>query len=180
MSDELARLAESIRRRNEADETIAAITGRPAEKGHIGEFIASRVFAIDLAESAVQKGADGTFTEGPLRGKSVNVKFYGKQEGMLDIRIDALPDYFLVLTGSKSSVASSRNLTRSLVVEAAYLFQAASLVEALKKRGLKIGVATSVAQRYWRDTEIYPEARNRILHLSDEQRRLLALFGSVG
>ena len=87
---DLQDLAEAIRRRNEADAAIARIIGRPAEKGHIGEFIAAGVFGIDLEASAAHKGSDGRFVDGPLRGRSVNIKFYGKQEGMLDIRLDAL------------------------------------------------------------------------------------------
>lgn len=178
-SDDLKLLAASIQRRNEADAAIARIIGRPAEKGHIGEFIASRIFGIELSESAVQKGEDGHSRRGPLQGKSVNIKFYGKQEGSLDVRPNALPDYFLVLTGAKSAAASSRGLTRPLVIEAVYLFDATELVRILSGRPVKFSVATSVAQAYWQDAELYPAARYSLLSITGEQRRLLGLFGGI-
>lgn len=56
-----------------------------------------------------------------LTGSTVNIKWYGKLDYMLDIHPEAVPDYFLVLTGPKSQPQSSR--------------------------GVKIGVATSV-QKY--------------------------------
>ena len=49
--DELTALAELIRRRNAVERDISAITGRPALIGHVGEFIASRIFAIELEQS---------------------------------------------------------------------------------------------------------------------------------
>src|SRR5947209_19797410 len=100
MSD-LADLAELLLRRNKLDEEIARTVGRPALIGHIGEYIAAKVFDITLENSAVNKGFDGRFCKGPLVGKSVNVKWYAKREGLLDIRLDAVPDFYLVLTGPK-------------------------------------------------------------------------------
>ena len=44
------------------------IVGRPALIGHVGEYIASRVFGIALEHSAANKGYDGRFTDGPLAG----------------------------------------------------------------------------------------------------------------
>lgn len=175
-ADDLNRLAKAIRRRNEADEAIARIIGRPAVRGHIGEFIASRVFGIKLYGSASHKGADGQFQKGRLRGKSVNIKFYGKQDGLLCIRQDALPKYFLVLTGPKGPAASSVGQTRPLVVEAVYLFDATKLKRDLDKRGVKIGVATSVRKAYWLAAELYPVGRCPLLTLSARKRELLGLF----
>ncbi len=53
--------------------------------GHLGELIASRVFAIELDASASAAAIDGRFTEGPLGGRTVNVKWYLKREGLLDL-----------------------------------------------------------------------------------------------
>jgi hypothetical protein len=64
------------------------------------------------------------------------------------------------------------------VIEHVYLFNARELFEKLRKRGVKIGVATSVAQVYWKEAEIYPKQENVVLRLTDETRRMLALFGS--
>ena len=72
--------------------------GRSARPGDVGEFIATRVFNLELATTATQAGYDGSFRSGPLAGKTVNVKTYGDVLGGLDI--GARPcDYTLVLTG---------------------------------------------------------------------------------
>jgi hypothetical protein len=54
--------------------------------GHAGEWIAAQVFDLELAPSAVMAAYDGHFRTGPLIGKTVNVKWYLKQEGMLESR----------------------------------------------------------------------------------------------
>jgi len=41
---DLRKLAELIRRRNAVGREIAALIGRPAQIGHLGEHIASQVF----------------------------------------------------------------------------------------------------------------------------------------
>ena len=74
--DELQELASLIKARNVLENSIAGIIGRPAHPGHIGEFVASRIFDIELPESAVNRGCDGHFRTGLLAGKSVNVKKY--------------------------------------------------------------------------------------------------------
>jgi len=68
-------LADLLRRRNELDADIALLIGRPATQGHIGEFIAAKVFGIELEAGATHKASDGRFASGPLAGKSVDVKF---------------------------------------------------------------------------------------------------------
>jgi hypothetical protein len=37
---------------------LSGLVGRPAIVGHIGEFIAARIFGISLAASATQKSID--------------------------------------------------------------------------------------------------------------------------
>jgi hypothetical protein len=61
----LLRLAGLLSARNLIDGQIAGIIQRPALPGHIGEFIASLVFGIELASSATQAGHDGRFSDGP-------------------------------------------------------------------------------------------------------------------
>jgi hypothetical protein len=46
--DDLEQLAQLVAARNEADRQIAALIGRPAAPGNIGEFVAARVFGIEL------------------------------------------------------------------------------------------------------------------------------------
>jgi len=145
--------------------------------GNVGEFIASRIFDVKLEHSATAKGIDGRFASGALAGKTVNIKWYAKHEGLLDIRPDALPDYYLVLAGPRTAAASSRGSVRPWLIDAVYVFRAAVLLQSLKQRGVKIGVATSVIRKLWDQAEVYPTPTNRQLVLTNEQREMLALFG---
>lgn len=175
--DQLPRLASLIRQRNEVDREIATIIGRPAHSGHIGEFVAAEIFDIKLHESAVHKGEDGYFALGPLVGRSVNVKKSSVDEGLLNIRPDALPDFFLVLTGPRTAPASSRGTTQPWTVKQVFLFEAAPLVEKLRERGRRIGVATSVRRHLWNDAMVYPSPNNPALRLTPEQISMIELFG---
>lgn len=175
--DQLERLASLIRQRNLVDSEIAATIGRPAHAGHIGEFVAAAIFEIELVESAAHKGVDGHFTRGPLAGRSVNIKKYSLDQGLLDIRMDALPDFFLVLTGARTPPASSRGTAQPWTIEAVYLLEAAPLVAQLRERGVKIGVATSVRRRVWDGAEIYPSPTNATLRLTPKQHAMIELFG---
>jgi hypothetical protein len=179
VSDDIEDLAQLLRQRNLIDADIAKIIRRPALSGHVGEFIAAEIFGIDLHDSAVTAASDGVFRDPPLAGKTVNVKLYGKVEGMLDLPIPgkAMADYTLVLTGPSAAAASSKGTTRPLVITAVYLFRTAELVAKLQAKGLKIGVASSVKKSLWDAAEIYPSSGPLVLN--DDQRDLLALFAPV-
>jgi hypothetical protein len=110
--DDLDRLAEVIRKRNSLECEITALIARPAQIGHIGEYIASTIVYIALKESASHKSIDGHFREEPLKGCSVNIKWCALYEGTLDVTPDSLPDFHLVLTGPKSGAMSSRGQVR--------------------------------------------------------------------
>jgi len=174
----LESLAELLRQRNAVAAKITRIIGRPAQIGHVGEFIASKVFNLEFSSSAVTKGMDGVFREGPLSGRSVNVKFYAKREGLIDIREGALPDYFLVLTGPNAAATSSRGETRPWLIDAAFLFDASRLVSALRRRGVRIGIATSVVKSLWEESEVYPRENCTRYRLSRMQKGMLALFAA--
>ena len=174
--DRLRRLASLTRQRNRVDAEIAGLIGRPAHPGHIGDFVAAAIFDIRLLKDATHPGADGQFTRGPLAGRSVNVKKYSLDQGLLDMRPDALPDFFLVLTGPRRPAASSRGTSQPWTIESVYLLEAAPLVAQLTARGVKIGVATSVRRRVWDDAEIYPSPRGGALRLTPEQISMLELF----
>jgi hypothetical protein len=174
----LNRLSRLISTINGVSKDIASVIGRPAQIGHLGEFIASHVFDIELERSASNKGFDGRFRSGTLAGNSVNVKWYAKSEAAIDVSIDCRPDYYLVLTGPTGWSQSSRGMDRPWLIEDVYLFEATSLVAALVQRGCKIGVATSVARAYWDSARIYP-ASSELLALTQEQSDALALFGTV-
>ena len=176
--DQLQRLASVIRQRNLVDAEIAAAIGRPAHPGHIGEFVAATIFEISLVETATHKGVDGHFTRGPLAGRSVNIKKYSLDQGLLAIRLDALPDFFLVLTGARMPAASSRGTTQPWTIETVYLLEAVPLVAQLREHGAKINEATSVRRHVWDQAEIYPLPNNDALRLTHEQVSMIELFGA--
>jgi hypothetical protein len=175
--DDLEKLALLIQQRNDVEVEITRIIGRPAQIGHIGEYIAAKVFRIALASSATEKGYDGRFEEGPLRGQTVNVKWYAKREGMLDIEPRSLPDFYLVLTGPHGLAGSSKGTPRPWLITSVSLFDAPRLVDGLAKERVKVGIATSVRKHLWDAAELWPNQRNTLLPLTDEQRSMLRLFG---
>lgn len=175
MLEILERLSQLIRERNVLDNEIAAIIGYPAEKGHIGEFIASKIFNIALNKSATEKGQDGFFSEGNLKGKTVNVKFYGKRENILDLKPDFPVDYYLVLSGPKSNAAPSRGTNRPWTIESVFLFDAQQLHNTLRGK-VKLGIATSVREELWQSAEIFPNQINKLLLLNEQQKEQLKLF----
>lgn len=180
MDAQLRELASLHARRNEIDDAIAALIARPATPGHIGELIAARVFDIELYCSASHKAADGTFRSGPLRRASVNIKLYGKQEGLIDLREDTIPDFYLVLTGPRSAAGSSRGGTRPILIEHAFLFRGQGLHATIGARGKKPRVATSVRQAEWKEAEIWPESRSPHLRLDRDQAAALRAFSGNG
>lgn len=170
-SEPLHRLAELIRSRNGIDAEIAAVVGRPALAGHIGEFIAAAVFDIELHPSATHTGSDGVFRSGPLAGRTVNVKLYGYQEGILDVKAADPPAHYLVLTGEIRTAGSSRSGRRPLTIRHVYLFDHAALIAV----GVRPGTAASVRKSLWEAAEIWPR-RGTLLEVSDEAARSLAQF----
>ena len=176
MKSDLKHLAYLLHARNANEIEITKIIERPAQLGHVGEYVGSRIFDIVLEKSANQQGIDGYFNSGSLAEKSVNIKTYGKREGILDIQPEYLPDYYLVLTGPKSTATSSKGSTRPWVINEIFLFEAKPLIARLKKRGIKIGTATSVREIEWKDAQIYPESSNSPLKLTKAQKSNIRLF----
>jgi hypothetical protein len=134
------------------------------------------VFDISLEPSVSARAIDGRFTSGPLAGRTVNIKWYGKRDGLLAVSEDPLLDYYLVLTGPLAPPASSRGITRPLLVTFVYLYNSARLLDVLRTRGVKLSVATSVPVRLWEEAEIYPRPNNPELPLTRAQAEALALF----
>lgn len=176
----IEKLAELLTQRNRVDGEIARLVGRPALIGHIGEWIASEVFDIALEPAANARGIDGQFRTGALAGRTVNVKCYGKREGLLDIRLAALPDYYLVLTGPAMAAMSSARTTRPFVIEEVFLFDARRLVRDLSTgpRPVKFGVATSVRAAFWHAARIYPVPIGAPATITTVQAARLKLFSS--
>ena len=129
-----------------------------------------------MSDSATQKALDGRFTHGPLSGKSVNIKKYSLNQGILDIAPEQ-PDYYLVLAGPRTAPASSRNTVQPWTIDSVFLFDAPALLARLRERGVKIGVATSVVRSLWDAAEVYPRPTNPALRLTQGQTALLRMFG---
>jgi hypothetical protein len=137
VSEDLVRLAGLLAARDELDAQIARVVGRSARPGDVGEFIAARIFDIELATSATQAGYDGVFRSGPLRGKTVNVKTYGDVLGGIDIGAHPC-DCYLVLTGPPrgGAVGVRHHPWR---ITGVYLFEMAKLMAVLQQRGSRSG-----------------------------------------
>src|ERR1035437_1979762 len=172
----MRRMAQLLRERNAIDAEIAALMHRPMTSGHLGEWIASEIFDIELEPSAVAAGIDGSFRSGPLQGQTVNIKWYLKREGLLDTSESVRLDYSLVLAGPLSAAASSRGSTRPWRIEAVFLFDARRLRAEQVERGVKRGVASSVVKRQWEAAEIFPAPGNPIVAISPRQAEMLELF----
>jgi hypothetical protein len=173
MSD-LTWLASLVRSRNTIDSKIAGIIGRTAQINNVGEYIASVVFNIKMEVSEHNRKFDGRFTNGPLSGSTVDVHWKIRYDGLLNIKPEAVPDYYLIFTGPTTS-APDRAGTPWLI-ERCFLFRAHNLLIALQERGVQIGTGTSITGPLWERAEIYPIPRNNGLVISDEQRRMLFLF----
>ena len=61
------------------------------------------IFRVKPAEVANRECFDGWFADGPLAGKTVNVKWYGKRTVVLDINPRGVPDYYLAMTGQRAA-----------------------------------------------------------------------------
>ena len=174
---EVERVAELLRQRNAIDAEIARITDRPMAAGHLGEWLASRIFGIKLEPNAANPGIDGAFSTGPLSGRTVNVKWYLKREGLLDIAATS-PDYYLLMTGPVSAATSSRGHHRPWCITSVFLFETDHLLEDLHRSGVKVGIATSVRASQWEAAQLYPHTRMTALTLDEEQQRLLSLLAA--
>lgn len=174
--ESLMLLSKLIKEKNEIDNKIAAIINRPCTLGHFGEFIASIIFDIKLQPTATSSGIDGYFNSGNLKGKSVDIKFYGKMENLLDISAKILPDYYLVFTGEKSPAISSKGKVRPWLINYIFLFNTGKLIPILQSYGVKIGVDTSLKSFLWNEAEIYPENKNKELSLTPPLLEIIKLF----
>jgi hypothetical protein len=175
-ADSLSRVAALLRERNAIDVELARFIHRPMTSGHLGEWIAAQVFGIELEASAVATGIDGRSRSGSLRGRTVNIKWYLKREGLLDTTESPALDYYLVLAGPRSPAGSSRGATRLWCIQAVYLFGARQLRSEQIARGVKRGVASSVIKQQWEAAEIYPSASNLGLAVTSQQAEQLRLF----
>jgi hypothetical protein len=103
------------------------------------------------------------------------VKWYLKREGLLDLT-DSVVDYYLVLTGPTATATHLRGAVRPWCITSVYLFDTRLLLNDLRARGAKIGVASSVRAAEWEAAQIHPEQHNQALALQPAQADLLRRF----
>jgi hypothetical protein len=175
--DDLAQLAELIKTRNWVDGYISTLANCSPQMAPVGAFIASRVFRIASPKPASRRSCEGHFAQGSLAGRSVNIRWLPRPGGVLDIDLDALPDFFLVLAGSRHQGTSRGGGSQPWLIASVHLFDAGALVDELRRRGTRITTATPVPQDLWQEAEVYPTQHNPILALSAGQREMLAQFG---
>lgn len=171
----LPQLASLLKSRNTIDGKMANLIGHSVQVQSVGEYIAAVIFGIVLDASSVHKERDGRFTRGPLMGHTVDIQWRTRHDGILHIKTDPPPDYYLVFVGSKEATAI-QSLSIPWVIESVHLFHAHELLLALRERGVQIGTGTSITGPLWERSEIFPAQRNNMLILTNEEREMLALF----
>src|ERR1044071_8230599 len=95
--EELKSVGLLLRDRTATDARTAASAGRPAAAGHLSDWIAAAILDIEL-EPAPNRVVDGHFRGGPLAGRTVNIKHYTRNLGLLDVSDSDELDYYLVMT----------------------------------------------------------------------------------
>jgi len=173
----LPRLAELLRARNTVESNIANLLGNSVSLSTVGEYIAAQIFGITLIPSSHHNEFAGIFANQPLAGKTVDVQWYPRREGFLNVHSEPAPDYILVLAGPRQESSTARALVNPWLISSVHLFYSQELLSALRERGVQIGSHTSVINQLWERAEIFPTPRNHLLTLTEDQCRLLKLFG---
>lgn len=179
--EKLKELSSLIKHWNEIEAKISGLIKHPGTIENIGEYIAEQVFSIKLEKSKTQKGYDGRFTKGALKGRKVNIKIARERESYIDWRDDALPEYFLILTGPKRTSRKRAELGRPIRITNVYLFEVDSTRRILLSRGVSLPkgkrVQASVIGELWDKAEVYPHQVCMQLRVSPVQKAMLSLFG---
>lgn len=84
-----------------------------------------------------------------------------------------------MLAGPNATVLHSRGDPRPWHIDSVHLFNAKDLVETLREKRVKIGIATSVAKKLWDESELFPRQSCTQLLINEAQRRILELFASA-
>jgi hypothetical protein len=100
----------------------------------------------------------------------VNVKWYLKQDSVLDMTTSPTLDYYLVMTGPPPDGKG----IRPWVIESVYLFDAHQLLAEVVTRGVNVGMATSVRHHQSEEARIHT-GTSTVYPLSEEQQKLLEL-----
>ncbi|MEU5152933.1 hypothetical protein [Glycomyces sp. NPDC021274] len=174
--DGLKSVAMLLQARGEIEARIADIVGRPLAHGHLSDWIAAQVFDIEL-EPGGGHAVDGWFRSGPFAGRTVNIKHYTRNEGLLDLVDTDELEHYLVMTGPRTAARPGTH--RPWSIDHVYLFDAFELTQALRAYMRRIGTATSVRAEHWHAAEVYPRAAHPGYKLSRVQAAALEGFGSA-
>ena len=154
---------------------IESITGLPFDHGNVAEFLGNQIFNIELAPPK-QKGFDGWFKSGmfngqPLKGKTVNVKWYMREDKYhLDMtKAKPQPDYYLVFKGPKKELLG-------WYINYVFIFHTETLSDLLDSRDNNVGTSSSVKQGDWGEAQIYPALPNSPMKLNQDQKSKLRIF----
>jgi hypothetical protein len=169
-------VARLVRERNEIDGEITRIINRPAVAGHLGEWLASQLFDIDLEPRDSAEAFDGRFASGPLATRTVNIEWISKRNGELGPTSSRAIDFHLVFTGPKALALTVKGLARPVRINACYLFDARELESRQAAQGPASGAASLLAEE-WDAAEIFPDRNSPLLTVGPEAHGLLALFG---
>src|SRR5437588_5155010 len=142
----LPQLASLLKSRDAIDYKIATIIGHPTQVQSVGEYIASVIFGIALTRKiVVHKNSDGHFVRGPLAGQTVDVQWRTKHDGILHLKTDPLPDYYLVFVRSKDATAV-HSLSIPWVIESAHRSHSAEQLRSLRERVVHLWTRTTITR----------------------------------
>src|SRR5258708_17280287 len=129
---DLPRLADLLRARNTVESNIANLLGSGVNLNTVGVYIAATIFGITLLPFTRSSEFTGTFASQPLSGKTVDVQWYPRREGFMNVRAEASPDYYLVFAGPKQESSTARALVNPCLVSSLHLFETQDLPSALR------------------------------------------------
>ena len=173
----LKQLSSLLVRRNAIDEKITALIGRPAIRGHVGEWIAQEIFKVKAGKIRESEGLRRPVYRRSAGRTDGECEVVRQARGAARHQSSQRPGQYLVLTGPKAEATTSKGQTRPLVITEVFLFDASALVEQFKVQKRRLGVAASVRQHEWKTARVYPKAApGARLTLTDAQREALKLF----
>lgn len=172
----LDELADLIRRKNAIDADIAAIVGRPAQMGHVGEHVAAEIFWHCARAFSINEVHRRLLRHGSLGGPVSQHQVVRETGGVAGSCAQLPPGLLPSDDRTQGPAMSSRGGVRPWLISHVFLFESTNLYDALDRTGSKIGVATSVRAHLWAEAELFPEQRNPSLPLTSDQRNALLMF----
>ena len=112
-TDSLAQAAALLRERNAIDVELAGLIHRLMTSGHLGGGLPRRSLTSNSEHQLLRQALMAVSRSGPLSGRTVNIKWSLKREGLLDMTESVALDYYLVLTGPPSPYRRQMGAVRS-------------------------------------------------------------------